>query len=111
MLQNQLESSEVNFKEAPIQAEWLSLSPVDDVEHLNERVIFKEAEVGAEQVRLHFLLYVEPDLQQSVLQLLLYVALTHGQVRHRITAVLRLCKHTETITVINLKQLKSNPIN
>jgi len=43
------------------------LSPVDDVEHLNERVVFKQAEVSAKQVRFDFLLDVQPDLQQSVL--------------------------------------------
>ena len=66
-----------------------AISPVDDVEHLNERVVFKQAEVRAQQVGLHLLLDVEPDLEQTVLQLLLYVALTYRRVRQAVTTALR----------------------
>jgi len=66
----------------------LRVVPVDDVEHLYKRLVLERAEVGAEQVSLHLLLDVQPDLEQTILQLLLYVALRQSRVRQSVPTTL-----------------------
>ena len=41
-------------------------APVDDVKHLYKLVVFEVAQIDAEQVDFHFLLYVRPDSPETM---------------------------------------------